>query len=909
MKIKRSTVRKLTENKDKILKAGKFKEAEFNKLIDDLSNVEDYQKKIIESIEEYGTIDYPRLLSELGTSEKSIDCTIEYLKEFGYLDAYGELPRFFNAEIQNLKEYDILPNVKIIRDSNLCCGCGSCVSLCPVSAITYSKGTFEIDEEVCIHCGLCYTCCPRSFFPKALDASEDKDHEITKFSEQFSYYREIITAQTTNTDIAQVAQDGGIVTTLLKMAFHQNLIDGALVVTEGLESLNPLPVFIEREEDLLKTAGTKYTNSPILKEFYKYRDSKKIAVVGTPCIMKALKKLSFYPLHNPFYDNIAIKIGLLCSESFDYSEITKLLKNEFQSTPADVKKMDINKGRFFIYNHDGTVLDIPIKKIKKYGRLGCFFCEDLTAIHTDISVGSIGSDVGWSTVFIRTKKGAEFFQKALDLNMVVKKKIEEDSKSFISLSRIAKFKLKSYEELHRVEMKQQEPNIRITNFEEVPLGITEEMVEIETQRCLQCGNPLCVSGCPVNIKIPQFIKLLKQKKFIEALYKMKADNLLPAICGRVCPQETQCEQVCILNGLGEPIAIGHLERFIADWERRNKLKECPECAAPKGIKVAVIGAGPAGLTCAGGLAMNGSDVTIFEAFHAGGGVLLYGIPEFRLPKEIIKSEIETLEMLNVIMEFNCIIGKILTFDDLRDMGFKAFFIGVGAGLPMLLKVPGLSLIGVLSANEFLTRSNLMKAFRFPDYDTPVKVGKIVTVIGGGNTALDSARTALRLGAEKVFIVYRRSEAEMPARKEEYHHALEEGIDFQFLTNPVRFIGDKNDNVTQMEVIKMKLGEPDESGRRRPVRIEGSEYVIDTDTIIIGIGTGANPILTKSLPELKLNKWGYIEADENGETNIEGVFAGGDIVTGAATVITAMGAGKIAAHAIDKYLQEKYLDKN
>jgi len=903
LEIERSTVKKLIENKEKILKAGKVKEAEYNKLIEDLSTVELYQKKITESIEEYGTIDIPRLLSELGTSEKKIDCTVEYLKEFGYLEAYGGSPRFFSSEINNLKQYGILPNVKIIRDSNLCCGCGSCVSLCPVSAIMYSKGTFEIDSEVCIHCGLCYTCCPRSFFPKILDASEEEDHENTKFSEEFNYYNEIITAQTTNNDITQVAQDGGIVTTLLKMAFDQNLIDGALVVTEGLEPLNPLPVFIERVGDLQKTAGTKYTNSPILKEIYKYSDCKKMAVVGTPCIMKALKKLSFYPLQNPFYDNIAIKIGLLCSESFDYSEITNLLKNEFQSTPSDVKKMDINKGRFFIYNKDGTILDIPIKKIKKYGRLGCFFCEDLTAIHTDISVGSIGSEAGWSTVFIRTKKGAEFFQRALNLNMIVSKRIEEDSKSFKSLSRIAKFKLKNYEELHPVEMTQQDPITRITNFEEVPLGLTEDMVELETKRCLQCGNPLCVTGCPVNIKIPQFIKLLRQKKFTESLYKIKGDNLLPAICGRICPVESQCEQACILNSLGEPIVIGDLERFIADWERKNELKECPECAAPKGIKVAIIGAGPAGLTCAGELAMDGYDVTIFEAFHSGGGVLLYGIPEFRLPKEIIKSEIETLEMLNVKIICNSIIGKILTLKDLRDMGFKAFFIGVGAGLPIFMKIPGLSLNGVLSANEFLTRSNLMKAFRFPKYDTPVKVGKIVTVIGGGNTALDSARTALRLGAEKVIIVYRRSETEMPARREEYHHALEEGIEFQFLTNPVQFIGNDDENVTKMEVIKMKLGEPDESGRRRPIRIEGSEYFINTDTIIIGIGTGANPILTKSIPSLKLNKWGYIETDENSQTNLEGIFAGGDIVTGTATVITAMGAGKKAAHSIDKYLQE------
>ena len=457
-------------------------------------------------------------------------------------------------------------------------------------------------------------------------------------------------------------------------------------------------------------------------------------------------------------------------------------------------------------------------------------------------------------------------------------------------------------------MKQQDPKIRITNFKEVPLGLTEEMVESETKRCIQCENPLCVSGCPVNIKIPQFINLLKERKFKKALYKIKEDNLLPAICGRVCPQETQCEKMCILGKKGEPIAIGHLERYIADWEMKNNLKECPDCAAPKGVKVALIGAGPAGLACAGELAMRGYDVTVFEAFHAGGGVLIYGIPEFRLPKDIIKSEIETLEMLNVKLEYNAIIGKILTIEDLKDMGFKAFFIGVGAGLPIFLNVPGLSLNGVLSANEFLTRSNLMKAFRFPKYDTPVKIGKFVTVIGGGNTALDSARTAIRLGAEQVTIVYRRSEEEMPARMEEYHHALEEGIKFQFLTNPVRFIGDKNENVSQMEVIKMKLGEPDESGRRRPLRIEGSEYMIDTDTVIIGIGTRANPILTKSIPELKLNKWGYIETDENGQTNLEGIFAGGDIVTGAATVITAMGAGKKAAHAIDHYLQEKYLDK-
>ncbi len=900
----RSLVDILNSNKKKILDAGKYTQDNLSKLIADITEADKNRRLILEKIEDHKGIDIPKLKSELSLSDKNIACDIEYLKEFGYLNNIGETPRFFHAEIEDLKNYNIFPNVKLIRDKNLCCGCGSCESICPVNAVTYSKGTFELNEELCMHCGLCYTSCPRSFFPKILGALDDNNDPNVEYLEQFNYYREIITAHTTDKEIAQYAQDGGIVTTLLNMAFKQNLIDGALVVTEGTEPLDPLPIFIDNKEDLLKTAGTKYTNSPILKELYKHKDCEKIAVVGTPCIMKALRKVSYYPLNKPFYNNIAIKIGLLCSESFDYTNIIELLNIEFQSSPSEVKKMDINKGRFFIYNNGGDVYDIPIKNIKKYGRLGCFFCEDLTAIHTDISVGSIGSDAGWSTVFIRTKKGADFFQKAVDLNMIAKKKIEEESKSFSSLRIIAKNKIKRYEDLRRPLVIEQEPSVRIKNFAEVPFGLTEEMVELETQRCLQCGNPLCVSGCPVNIKIPQFIKLLRQKKYKSALYKIKSDNLLPAICGRVCPQEVQCEQACLLGGLGEPIAIGQLERFIADWERRNNLKECPECSAPKGVKVAVIGAGPAGLACAGELAMNGYGVTVFEAFHTGGGVLNYGIPQFRLPKEIIISETETLEMLNVKFEYNSIIGKILTIDDLIDMGFKAFFIGVGAGLPMLLKIPGISLNGVLSANEFLTRSNLMKAFRFPEYDTPVKVGKIVSIIGGGNTALDSARTALRLGAEKVIVIYRRSESEMPARKEEYHHALEEGIQFQFLTNPVRFIGDENDNVSKIEVIKMKLGEPDDSGRRRPIKIEGSEYTIDTDTVIVGIGTGANPILTKSIPELKLNKWGYIVADQNGQTNIEGIFAGGDIVSGSATVISAMGAGKRAARAIDEYLQKK-----
>jgi len=457
----------------------------------------------------------------------------------------------------------------------------------------------------------------------------------------------------------------------------------------------------------------------------------------------------------------------------------------------------------------------------------------------------------------------------------------------------------------RQKMREQDPSERIHNFSEVTLGFTEDMVKIEVERCLQCGDPKCVNGCPVNIDIPNFIRLIKENDLLGAIRNIKEYNILPAICGRVCPQEVQCEKACILSKRWEPVAIGALERYVADWERENQLKECPDCEAPNHIKVAIIGSGPAGLTCAADLARAGYDVTVFEAFHKGGGVLVYGIPEFRLPKEIVEDEIDTLKMLGVKFEYNRIIGKTLTVNDLKEMGFKAFFIGVGAGLPSMRKIQGIHLNGVLTANEFLTRANLMKAYKFPEYDTPIKIGKVITVIGGGNTALDSARVALRLGAEKVIIVYRRSEAEMPARREEYHHAVEEGVEFQFLSNPTRFLGDKDGNVVKIEVIKMKLGEPDSSGRPRPIPIENSEYLIDCDTVIIAIGTDANPILTKTIPELKTTKWGYIEADENGKTNLEGIFAGGDIVTGSATVISAMGAGRKAATAINLYLKSKY----
>ncbi|MFX1398120.1 MAG: NADPH-dependent glutamate synthase [Promethearchaeota archaeon] len=625
-----------------------------------------------------------------------------------------------------------------------------------------------------------------------------------------------------------------------------------------------------------------------------------MAVVGTPCMMEALEKSTYYPLNKPAYQNVSIKIGLFCMESFDYEKLLDLVRTEFNKNPEDIKKMDINKGRMFVVSKDNEVSDIPLKKTHAYPRLGCFFCDDLTAEHADISVGSIGSEPGWSTVIVRTEKGAELFKKALEAKYIEKVDLDEDHKSFKTLSRIAGFKTKKFKEIDRVKMKEQEPGERIKNFEEVPYGYSNEMAKMEAERCLQCNNPQCITECPVNIDIPGFIKLIKVGKFQEAIASVKDFNVLPAICGRVCPQEVQCEGACLLGECYEPVAIGNLERFVADWERQSSIRSCPDCKAPNGKKVAVIGSGPSSLTVAADMARQGFEVTVFEAFHKGGGVLVYGIPEFRLPKAIVAEEISTLKDMGVKFVYNAIIGKLLSIEDLLEMGFEAFFVGVGAGLPIMMKLPGLELNGVLSANEFLTRTNLMKAYRFPEYDTPIKIGKNVAVVGGGNVAMDSARVALRLGAEKVYLIYRRSEAEMPARKEEYHHGKEEGIDFKFLTNPVRIISDKNGNVTQVEVIKQKLGEPDESGRRRPIPIEGSEYLIDVDMFIIAIGTRANPILTSSYPQLEINKWGYITTDDSGKTNIDFIYAGGDIVTGAATVISAMGAGRKAAKGMLKY---------
>ncbi len=455
----------------------------------------------------------------------------------------------------------------------------------------------------------------------------------------------------------------------------------------------------------------------------------------------------------------------------------------------------------------------------------------------------------------------------------------------------------------RQPMPEQDPLERARNFNEVPFGYSNETAMIEASRCIQCKKPYCIDGCPVEINIPAFIRAIKDGEFAKAAGILKKDNALPAICGRVCPQEDQCEKVCVVGIKGEPVAIGRLERFAADWERENMEIIVPEIAPPTGRKAAIIGAGPAGLTVAGELARLGHDVTIFEALHKPGGVLIYGIPEFRLPKSIVMAEVDYVKKLGVKIVYNAIIGKYLTIDELfKEEGFHSIFIGVGAGLPYFMNIPGENLNGVYSANEYLTRSNLMKAYDFPNYDTPIMRSRKVAVIGGGNVAMDAARTALRLGAEEVTIVYRRSLKEMPARDEEIHHAKEEGIIFKLLNNPTRINGDDNGWVRSMTVIKMELGEPDASGRRRPVPIEGSEYEMEVDTVIVSIGNGANPLLTRMTPELKTNKWGNIIADEKTcATSMKGVYAGGDIVLGAATVILAMGAGKVASRAMHEYM--------
>ena len=453
-------------------------------------------------------------------------------------------------------------------------------------------------------------------------------------------------------------------------------------------------------------------------------------------------------------------------------------------------------------------------------------------------------------------------------------------------------------------MAEQRPEERIHNSNEVPYGFTPEQAQQEAARCLQCKNAPCMKGCPVEVDIPAFIQLIKDGDFSGAARKLKETNSLPAICGRVCPQEDQCEEVCVLGIKGEPVAIGTLERFAADWEMEHPADSSPPPAQEK-AKVAVIGAGPAGLTAAADLARFGYRVTIFEALHQPGGVLTYGIPEFRLPKKIVNQEVKNVTGMGVDLQLNQVAGSTITIDELFQDGFQAIFIGTGAGLPRFMEIPGENLNGVYSANEYLTRVNLMKAYLFPEYDTPVIMGKKVCVIGGGNVAMDSARTALRLGAEEVTIVYRRTRNEAPARVEEIHHAGEEGVIFKFLTLPIRYLEDDAGWVIGMEALKMELGEPDESGRRRPLPIEGSEFMIDCDLVVVAIGNSPNPLLPRSTPGLKLGRKGTIEIDhETGRTSLPGIFAGGDIATGAATVIEAMGAGKRAARGIDHYLMTK-----
>jgi glutamate synthase (NADPH/NADH) small chain len=465
------------------------------------------------------------------------------------------------------------------------------------------------------------------------------------------------------------------------------------------------------------------------------------------------------------------------------------------------------------------------------------------------------------------------------------------------------FPMKERMKLKRQKMPERDPDERNKDFFEVNRGLDAKAAVAEAKRCWDCANPQCVKGCPVGIDIPAFVKLIEIGDFEQSVRKIKETNALPAICGRVCPQETQCEEVCNLKkATGTPVAIGNLERFVSDQERNKGEVFIPSLPPPTGKKVAIIGSGPSGLTVAGDLALKGHRCTIFEALHVPGGVLWYGIPEFRLPKKILEAEVDYLKKLGVELRTNFVVGLTATLEELKKEGYDAFFVGTGAGLPNFMRIPGENLVGVYSANEYLTRVNLMRAFEFPEYDTPVYLGRKAVVLGGGNVAMDSVRTSKRLGAEESTIVYRRSRVEMPARIEEVHHAEEEGIAFHFLTTPTRFIGDDKGHVKAMECIKMKLGEPDDSGRRRPIPIEGSEFIMEADLVVVAIGNSPNPLIPQTTPQLKVGRWGNIEVDwDTMATSMKGVYAGGDIIRGGATVILAMGDARIAANEMDKYL--------
>jgi glutamate synthase (NADPH/NADH) small chain len=463
--------------------------------------------------------------------------------------------------------------------------------------------------------------------------------------------------------------------------------------------------------------------------------------------------------------------------------------------------------------------------------------------------------------------------------------------------------VKERTKLKRQKMPERRPDVRNKDFLEVNIGLEARAAREEAKRCLDCANPQCVMGCPVGIDIPAFIKLIEIGDFEKSVRKIKETNTLPAICGRVCPQESQCEAVCNLKkATGTPVAIGNLERFAADYERNQGEMFVPSLPPPTGKKVAIIGSGPSGLTVAGDLSLKGHKCTIFEALHVPGGVLWYGIPEFRLPKKILEAEVAYLEKLGAELKFNFVVGLTATLEELKKDGYDAFFVGTGAGLPNFMRIPGENLVGVYSANEYLTRVNLMRAFAFPEYDTPVYLGKKAVVLGGGNVAMDSVRTSKRLGALESTIVYRRSRVEMPARIEEVHHAEEEGIEFHFLTTPTRFIGDDKGRVKAMECIRMKLGEPDSSGRRRPIPIENSEFIMEADLVVVAIGNSPNPLIPQTTPQLKVGKWGNVEVNwDTMETSMEGVYAGGDIIRGGATVILAMGDARVAANEMHKYL--------